>query len=92
MYLSETEQSIYHEHKRGVQVNGITIGAVRARYLISTRSLKVIRYHLSPWPELSMAGQTVSISQWIHRYIYVYIQYIYICQCVRTICGVLIFC
>lgn len=91
-YLSETKPSIHREHERGVQVNGVTIGAVRARYSISTRTLKVIRHLLSPRAELSLAVRTVSISQWIHRYIYVYIQYIYICQCVCTICRVLIFC
>lgn len=32
----------FHGHKRGVRAHGVTAGAVRARYLISARSLKVV--------------------------------------------------
>lgn len=37
-----------HEHKRGVRAHGVTAGAVRARYLISARSLKVIVHPHGP--------------------------------------------
>lgn len=29
--LSETKQSLYHEHKRGVQVHGVTTGASKGK-------------------------------------------------------------
>lgn len=62
----------------------------RARYDIYTLPES---HQVSPIPtgRAKLGCTDLSISQWIHRYRDGYVQYICICQCVRTICRVLIF-